>query len=84
MFQDLLDKIKKLDSKTKTIMKYGFITALVVSIISCMILFTYETIYASPDLYYIGLQMFKTSLIIGISFFICGFAVDTIKKEIVH
>ena len=83
MLKDLLNQLKKLETKTKTIMKYGFISALLVSIISCIILLTYETVYASPDLYYIGLQVFKISLIIGVSFFVCGFAVDTIKNEFV-
>ena len=84
MVQNMFEKIKKLDNKTKIIMKYGFISAFIVSIISCAILLTYQVFYASPDLYYIGLQVFKISLVIANSFFVCGLAVDTIKKELLN
>ena len=82
MFKNIFDKINKLDNKTKIIMKYGYIFALIVLIISGLILFTYQKFYSSPDLYYIGLQIFKMSLTIGISSFVCGFVIDTIKKEL--
>ena len=75
--------MKKLDNKTKIIMKYCFISAFIVSIVSSIILYTYQNFYSSPDLYYIGLQVFKISLTIAVSSFVCGFAVDTIKREII-
>lgn len=83
MVQNLLNKLKKLDNKTKQIMKYGYLSAFVVSIISCIILLTYQAAYASPDLYYIGLQVFKMSLMICVSFFVCGFAFDKIKSALI-
>ena len=84
MLKNMLDNIKKLDTKTKIIMKYGYISAFIVSVISGFILFTYEAFYHSPNLYYIGLQVFKISLVIAISFFVCGLVVDTIKKELLN
>ncbi len=87
MFNNIIDifsKIKKLENKTKKIMKYGYISAFIVLIISATILYTYINYYPSPDLYYIGLEIFKIGLIIGISSFVCGFSVDTIKKELIN
>ena len=84
MFKSIFDTIKKLDPKTKTIMRFGFISAFTVLVISGFILFTYQAFYASPNLYYIGLQVFKISLVIAISSFVCGLVVDTIKKELLN
>ena len=81
---NIFSKIKSLENKTKKIMKYGFISAFIVLILSATILYTYINYYPSPDLYYIGLQVFKIGLIIGISSFVCGFAIDTIKKELIN
>jgi len=80
LFNDFRNKIK-LENKTKIIMKYGFLCALIVSILSSIILFTYEAFYASPDLYYIGLQVFRISLIIGFSFLVCGYCIEIIKND---
>jgi hypothetical protein len=61
-------------------MKYGFKVCFAICIISTLILLTYETKSFSSDLYYIGLSLFKLSLILGIEFVICGIVVDYIKK----
>lgn len=83
MIKFIKEKIKNLESLVKKIMKYGFYFSFFLCMISASILFTYETFYAIPDLYYIGLSLFKTSLTFAISFFICALAVDSIKKQII-
>ena len=83
MLKNIIDKAKSFESLTKRIMKYGFYFSFFLCIISCTILFTYEHFYGSPDLYYIGLSLFKTSLTFAIEFIICGFAIDTIKKQLI-
>lgn len=82
MFKFIREKLKNLESLVKKIMKYGFYFSFFLCFVSSSILFTYETFYAIPDLYYIGLSLFKMSLIFAISFFICALAIDTIKKQI--
>ena len=79
----LINKINGFDLKTKKIMSSGFKFSFIICILSCIILFTYETFYNIPFLFYIGLSLFRTSLMFGITFFICALGFDTIKKELI-
>ena len=83
MFNNIIKLFKDLDEKVKKIMKYGFIFSLCFCFVATFILFTYNTIYASPDLYYIGLQMIQTGLFFVVEFIICGIAMDKIKKQLI-
>lgn len=83
MFKSIINLFSELDVKIKKIMRYGFIFSLCFCLIATIILLTYETVYASPDLYYIGLQMIQTGLCFIIEFIICGIAVDKIKKQLI-
>ena len=83
MFKNIVNLFKELDIKIKKIMKYGFIFSLCFCLVATIILLTYETVYASPDLYYIGLQMIQTGLFFMIEFIVCGVAVDKIKKQLI-
>ena len=81
MVRFIKEKIDNLEDLIKKIMKYGFYFSFFISIIATSVLFTYEVFYSMPDLYYIGLSLFKTSISFATSFFICGLAIDTIKKQ---
>ena len=83
MLKNIINKAKKFESLTKKIIKYGFIFSFILSITSSIILFTYINFYSTPELYYIGLSLFKTSLTFAVEFIICGFAIDTIKKQLI-
>ena len=83
MIKFLREKINNLESLVKKIMKCGLYFSFFLCMLSASILFTYQTFYAMPDLYYIGLSLFKTSLTFAIAFFICGLAIDSIKKQMV-
>ena len=83
MFNKLLEIFKNLDKKAFTIMKHGLEFCFAVCILSVSILFTYNFTLQSPFIYYIGISLFKLSLIFGIEFIICGFVVDGIKKQLV-
>lgn len=78
----LINKIKNLDKKVVKIMDSGFIFSFILSIISTIILLTYNNFYSLPNLFYIGISLFKTASIFACMFFICGIGFDTIKKEI--
>ena len=82
MFKYILDTIKGIDKLTLKIIKYGFSFSLLVCIVSSIVLFTYDVLYKAPDLYYIGLSLFRLGLILYVEFIICGFAMDSIKKQL--
>lgn len=81
MIKQIIDRFNSLEDKIKTIMKYGFMFSFAVCILSILILLTYE-FYSYPDLYYIGLSVFRLSLFFAVEFIICGISIDTIKKQI--
>lgn len=83
MLKKIFDNFKNLDKLTFKIMNNGLKFCFVLCIMSVFILFTYHFAFASPLVYYIGLNLFKLSLILGIEFIICGFVVDGIKKQLI-
>lgn len=83
MFKKVFDNFKNLDKLTYKIMNNGLKFCFVICIMSVFILFTYHFAIPSPLVYYIGLNLFKLSLIFGIEFIICGFVVDGIKKQLI-
>ena len=82
IFLFLKEKVKNLDIKIKQIMYIGFIFSFILCIISSLSLFTYETFYSLPILFYTGISLFRTSLMFACMFFICGIGFDTVQKEI--
>lgn len=83
MLKSIINNYKNLDKLTYKIMKNGLIFCFVLCIISVVVLFTYEVFISSPSLYYIGLSLFRLSIIWGIEFIVCGFVVDGIKKQLI-
>ncbi len=83
MLKKILYSFKHLDKITFKIMKYGLIFCFAVCMLSTLILFTYDFAFPSPFMYYIGINLFKLSLIFGIEFIVCGFVVDGIKKQLI-
>ena len=81
MFKKLINTFKELDKLTFKIMKYGLKFCFGICIFSILILATYNLLILSPSLYYIGLLLFKISIIFSIEFIICGLVVDGIKKQ---
>ena len=83
MIKNLINSFKSFDKVTHRILKYGLEFCFALSMISIIILLTYNLIFATPSLYYIGISLFKLSLVFGIEFFICSIVVDGIKKQMV-
>lgn len=81
--KNIINSFKTLDKLTYKIMRYGLKVCFIICIVSTIILLTYQTIFLSPTLYYIGLSLFRLSLIFSIEFIICGLVVDSIKKQII-
>ena len=80
MIKSIIENFKQFEKITHVIMKYGLKFCFIICIISVSILFTYEAIFTSPSLYYIGISLFKLSLVFGIEFIICAFVADELKK----
>ncbi len=83
MFKKILDNFKNLDKLTYKIMNYGLKFCFAICLIATFILFTYGWAFPSPFVYYIGINLFKVSLIFSIEFIICAFVMDGIKKQLI-
>ena len=83
MFKKILDNFKSLDKLTFKIMNYGLKFCFAICVLSVLILLTYNLAFVSPFMFYIGIKLFKISLIFGIEFVVCGFVVDGIKKQLI-
>lgn len=81
MAQKVYDYYLKLNVKVKNLMKSGFMFSMFVLIVSGLILCTYELFYGSPILYYVGLSLFKLSLIYFVTFLCFGFAFNKMIEE---
>ncbi len=81
MIKLFIEKFNSFDDTIKKIVKYGFKFSFAVCILSILILLIYE-LHSIPDLYYIGLSVFRLSLFFAVEFIICAIAIDTIKKQI--
>lgn len=83
MIKNLVKSFKNFDKITHKILKYGLEFCFALCIISVIFLLTYNLIFSAPFLYYIGISLFKLSIVFGIEFIVCSFIVDGIKKQIV-
>lgn len=80
MIKMIVNSFKNLDNKIKKIMKVGLILSFLIAITATVILSIYILVNSAVILYYIGIYTFKLSVIIGIGFIICGYAVDRIQN----
>ena len=83
MIKNLIKSFKNFDKITHKILKYGLEFCFGLCVISVIFLLTYNLIFATPFLYYIGISLFKLSIVFGIEFIICSLVVDGIKKQMV-
>ncbi|MCI8444711.1 MAG: hypothetical protein HFJ37_06190 [Clostridia bacterium] len=83
MVKKIFDSYKSFERITCKILKSGLEFCLLLCVLSVSILLTYNLLIPSPMVYYIGISLFKLSLIFGIEFIICGFVTDGIKKQLI-
>ena len=81
MLKLIKEQFQNIDSSIKVLMKKGSYFCLFILWISSVLLATYELFYNSPDLYYIGLSVFKLGIIFYVTFLCCGFAFNKIKED---
>lgn len=82
MIKKIINNIKSIDKTVLKIMFSGFKFSFIICIISCAISLYYILNPISHILYNSGIILFKTGLTFASAFFICGFAIDKIKKQL--
>lgn len=82
MFRKILDVYNHFEKITNSILKTGLRFCSFLCFTAIVILSTYLSLN-NPSFYYIGITVFKLSIIFSIEFIICSFVIDGIKKQIV-
>ena len=83
MIKKIIENFKNFDKITYKIMSNGLKFCFIICLISVFTLLTYDLTFQSPLLYYIGISLFRLSLIFGMEFIICGFIIEGIKKQLI-
>ena len=83
MIKKIINNIKNIEKDILKIMLSGFKFSFIICMISCIFSLLYIINPTSHILYDSGIILFKTGLTFGVMFFICAFAIDKIKKQIV-
>jgi len=83
MIKKLIDNVKNIDKKILKIMNIGFKFSFIICVISCAVSLSYILNPISHILFNSGIILFKTGLTFASAFFVCGFAMDKIKKLLV-
>lgn len=83
MFKKIFENFNNFEQITYKILKHGLIFCLILCMISTSILLTYNLLILSPFIYYIGIGLFRLSLIFAIEFVVCSFVADGIKKQLI-
>ena len=83
MIKKIITYYKKLDKTTYKILYKGLKFCFILAFFSAILLLSYMLFFEIPLIYYIGINIFKLSLIFSVEFIICGFVVDSIKKQLI-
>ena len=83
MLKKIITYYKNLDKNTYKILYKGLEFCFLLASFSAFILFSYILFLQAPLVYYIGINLFRLSLVFGVEFIICGFIVDSIKKQLI-
>ena len=83
MTKKIITYYKNLDKNTYKILYKGLEFCFLLASFSAFILLSYILFLQAPLVYYIGINLFRLSLVFGVEFIICGFIVDSIKKQLI-
>ena len=78
MINKIITYYKKLDKTTYKILYKGLESCLLLALISASILLSYILLFHFPLIYYVGISLFRLSLIFSVEFIICAFVIDKI------
>ncbi len=74
-------KLKSIDNSILKVLYNGLKFCLTLALLATFILSIYHTVH-NPDIFYIGISLFKSTLFFIVFFVICAIAIDTIKKDV--
>ena len=83
MLKTLITNVKNIEKNIYKIMFFGFKISIVILIISGILSIMYILNPISHMIFESGIILFKTGLTFYITFFVCGFMMDKIKKQII-
>lgn len=83
MLNKIFTYYKNLDKTTYKILYKGLEFCFLLASFSAFILLSYMVFFEAPLIYYIGISLFKLSLVFSVEFIICSFVVDSIKKQLI-
>ena len=83
MINKIMGYFKNLDKLTYKIMKCGLVGCFILCIFSVLMFFTYILANTSPNVFHIGLSLFRLSCTFSVEFIVCGIVADSIKKQLV-
>ena len=83
MIKKIINNTKNIDKNILKIMIYGLNFSFIICFISCIISLYYISNPISHILYNSGIILFKTGLTFASAFFVCAFAMDKIKKQLI-
>ena len=78
--KEFFKSFKEIDKSISKIMNRGNIFSLFICILAVVVLAIYKEFYISSDLLEASIILFKTSIFFSIQFFMCGIAIDKIRK----
>lgn len=82
MFNFIYKYYLNFNFKIKKILNFGFVFSFLISLFSAFILSTYFSTYTNPILYYVGISVFKLSIIYLVTFICFSFAFNKILDDI--
>ena len=77
----ILIKLKNVDNSILKVLYNGLKFCLILALLAAFILSIYHTVH-NPDIFYIGISLFKSTLFFAVFFVICAIAIDTTKKDV--
>lgn len=83
MIKKIITYYKNLDKTIYKILYKGLEFCFLLASFSAFILLSYMLFFEMPLIYYIGINIFKLSLIFSCEFIICGFVVNSIKQQLI-
>ncbi|MBR3153210.1 MAG: hypothetical protein IKF52_06425 [Clostridia bacterium] len=81
MIQNIIELIEKVDKKILNIINIGLHIGFIISLMGTILLAIHYKLYISPNLYYIGIGIFKIGLWTAVSFIVCGIGLWCVKER---
>lgn len=82
MIHKFIDNLFKMEKSISHLVRNGLIFSMLICISSVIIFYFYNTLNLNYIYHEVSLGLFKSGIMFGVSFFICGIATNGIKNNI--